>query len=150
MSNYFIDMLSEEEQKVIYYVPTFADFLKKVEKDFAEKPATTDGKVTYSFKELVSRVARRRASLAAAGVKPGDKVGVIARNDLDAMEWFLAVPSYGAILTMLPVQLGAEQITGISMKFGFAALVAADEFKPLTENVNCTVIPSSEIADSEM
>ena len=149
MSNYFVDMLSEEEQKVIYYVPTFADFLKKVEKDFAEKPATTDGKVTYSFKELVSRVARRRASLAAAGVKPGDKVGVIARNDLDAMEWFLAVPSYGAILTMLPVQLGAEQITGISMKFGFAALVAADEFKPLTENVKCTVIPSSEIAESE-
>jgi len=149
MSNYFVDMLSEEEQKVIYYVPTFADFLKKVEKDFAEKPATTDGKITYSFKELVSRVAKRRAVLAAAGVKPGDKVGVIARNDLDAMEWFLAVPSYGAILTMLPVQLGAEQITGISMKFGFAALVAADEFKPLTENVKCKVISSTEIADTE-
>ncbi|MBR1860683.1 MAG: acyl--CoA ligase [Lachnospiraceae bacterium] len=142
-------MLSEEEQKVIYYVPTFADFLKKVEKDFSDKPATTDGTTTYTFKELVCRVAKRRAVLASAGVKPGDKVGVIARNDLDAMEWFLAVPSYGAILTMLPVQLGAEAITGISMKFGFTALVAADEFKPLTENVKCNVISAKEIADSE-
>lgn len=149
MSNYFIDMLSPEEKKVIYYVPTFADFLKKVEKDFPDKPATTDGTVTYSFKELVSRVAKRRAVLAANGVKPGDKVGVMARNDLDAMEWFLAVPSYGAILTMLPVQLGKEQITGISMKFGFSALVIADEFRPLSEDVKCNVISSTEIADEE-
>lgn len=149
MSNYFIDMLSEEEKKVIYYVPTFADFLKKVEKDFADKVATTDGSVNITFKEFVSRVAKRRAVLAANGVKPGDKVGVIARNDLDAMEWFMAVPSYGAILTMLPVQLGAEQITGISIKFGFTALVAADEFKPLTENVKCNVISSKEIGSEE-
>ena len=149
MSDYFKDMLTEEEQKVIYYVPTFADFLKKIEKDFADKPATSDGKVTYTYKELVSRVAKRRSVLAAAGVKPGDKVGVMARNDLDAMEWFLAVPSYGAILSMLPVQLGAEQVKGISMKFGFAALVAADEFKPLTEGLPCKVIASSEIGEAE-
>ncbi len=149
MSDYFIDMLSEEEKKVIYYVPTFADFLKKVEKDFADKPATTDGTTTYTFKELVSRVAKRRAVLAANGVKPGDKVGVMARNDLDAMEWFLAIPSYGAILTMLPVQLGIEQVTGISMKFGFSAFVAAEEFKPLTANLKCKVISSTEIAEEE-
>jgi long-chain acyl-CoA synthetase len=149
MSDYFIDMLSEEEKKVIYYVPTFADFLKKVEKDFADKPATTDGTTTYTFKELVSRVAKRRAVLAANGVKPGDKVGVMARNDLDAMEWFLAIPSYGAILTMLPVQLGIEQVTGISMKFGFSAFVAAEEFKPLTANLTCKVISSTEIAEEE-
>ncbi len=149
MSNYFVDMLTEEEQKVIYYVPTFADFLKKVEKDFGDKPATTDGTVTYDFKEFVSRVAKRRAVLAASGVKAGDKVGVMARNDLDAMEWFMAVPSYGAILTMLPVQLGAEALTGISMKFGFSAMVVADEFRPLTENVKCTVLSTKEIADNE-
>ena len=149
MSNYFVDMLSPEEQKVIYYVPTFADFLRKVEKDFPDKPATTDGSITYSFKELVSRVAKRRAVLASKGVKPGDKVGVMARNDLDAMEWFLAVPSFGAILTMLPVQLGAEQITGISMKFGFSALVIADEFKELAANVSCNIISTKEISEEE-
>ncbi len=149
MSDYFIDMLSPEEKAVIYYVPTFVDFLKKAEKDFADKPATTDGTVTYSFTELVSRVAKRRAVLAANGVKPGDKVGVMARNDLDAMEWFLAVPSFGAILTMLPVQLSAEQITGISMGFGFSAIVIADEFKPLAANVKCSLISTAEIGSEE-
>ncbi|MCR4617892.1 MAG: acyl--CoA ligase [Lachnospiraceae bacterium] len=142
-------MLSPEEQKVIYYVPTFAEMLKKFEKDFADNIATTDGNTSYTFKELVSRVAKRRAVLAAAGVKQGDKVGVMARNDLDAMEWFLAVPSMGAVLTMLPVQLGAEQITGISMKFGFTAMVMADEFKPLAENVKCKIISHKEISDTE-
>lgn len=149
MSNYFVDMLSEEEQKLIYYVPTFPDFLKKIEKDFADKPATSDGKTTYNYKELVSRVAKRRALLASKGIKQGDKIGVMARNDLDAMEWFLAVPSYGAILTMLPVQLGAPQLAGISMKFGFAALVVADEFLPLTEGVACQKISTKEIAETE-
>lgn len=149
MSNYFVDMLSLEEQKLIYYVPTFPEFLQKVEKDFADMPATSDGKITYSFKELVSRVAKRRAVLAANGVKPGDKVGVLARNDLDAMEWFLAVPSYGAILTMLPVQLGQEQVTGISMKFGFSLLVVADEFAEVASKVACAVVSSTTIADNE-
>lgn len=149
MSDYFKDMLSKEELDVIYYVPTFVEFLKKIEKDFADKPATSNGKITYTFKELVSRVAKRRAVLAKNGIKPGDKVGVMARNDLDAMEWFLAVPSYGAILTMLPVQLGPEQLTGISMGFGFSALVIADEFLPLSEKVACTKINTTEIADEE-
>lgn len=149
MSDYFKDMLSEDELKYIYYVPTFVDFLKKIEKDYAEKPAISDGTITYNYKELVSRVAKRRAVLAANGVKPGDKVGVMARNDLDAMEWFLAVPSAGAVLTMLPVQLGAEQLAGISMKFGFALMVVADEFTALTANVSCKVISTKEIADTE-
>ena len=149
MGDYFIDMLSKEEQEVLTYVPTFVDFLQKIEKDFAEKPATSDGKTTYTYKELVSRVAKRRAVLSAKGIKPGDKVGVMARNDLDAMEWFLAVPSAGAILTMLPVQLGAMQLTGISMKFGFAALVIAEEFAPLAEGVACQKIDTKEIAETE-
>lgn len=149
MSNYFEDMLLPEERDYITYVPTFVEFLKKIEKDYAEHPATGDGTVTYTFKELVSRVAKRRAVLEAKGVKAGDKVGVMARNDLDAMEWFLAVPSFGCIVTMLPVQLGAEQLTGISMKFGFTALILADEFAPLAEAVNCTKISTKEIADTE-
>ncbi len=149
MSNYFVDMLTPEEQKVIYYVPTFPEMLKKFEKDFPDNIATTDGTTSYTFKEYVSRIARRRAVLEQMGVKPGDKVGVMARNDLDAMEWFMAVPSYGAILTMLPVQLPAEAVTGLSMKFGFAAIVMADEFKPLAGNVKCPVISSTEISDKE-
>lgn len=149
MADYFVDMLSEEEQKLIYYVPTFVDFLKKIEKDFADKPAVSDGQVTRSYAELVSRVAKRRAVLAENGVKPGDKVGVMARNDLDAMEWFLAVPSAGCILTMLPVQLGAEQLAGIASKFGFSIIVAADEFMSLLSSVDCKTISATAIAEKE-
>lgn len=148
MADYFLDMLTEEEQKVIYYIPTFPDFLKKIEKDFTDMPAISDGKISYTYGELVKRVARRRSVLAENGVKPGDKVGVMARNDLDAMEWFLAVPSFGAILTMLPVQLGEAQLGGISAGFGFSLIVAADEFKPLMGKVTCKVISTSEISEN--
>lgn len=149
MSNYFYEMLKPEDRERLPYLPTIVDLMKKCVNDYADLPAISDKTTTYTYKELYSRVARRRAFLYAHGIEKGAKVAVIARNDLDAMELYLAVTTAGYTLIMLPNALGADALKGISVKFELAAMFVADEFKPLTEGLPCKVFAASSIGDTE-
>ena len=149
MSNYFYEMLKPEDRERLPYLPTIVDLMKKCVNDYAELPAISDKTTTYTYKELYSRVARRRAFLYGQGIEKGAKVAVMARNDLDAMELYLAVTTAGYTLIMLPNALGADALKSISVKFELAAMFVADEFRPLTEGLPCEVFAASSIGDTE-
>lgn len=149
MNKYFDEMMKPEDRERLPYLPTIVDLMKKCINDYAELPAISDKKTTYTYRELYGRVAKRRAFIYEQGIKKGSNIAVMARNDLDAMELFLAVTTAGYTLIMLPNALGAEALKGICGKFELSAMFVADEFKNLTEGLSCKVFDSDSICDYE-
>lgn len=66
------------------------------------RPALTDfhGK-TFTYGDLASRIARLHILYKAAGLKPGDKVALCARNSAEWGVTFLATMTYGAVVVPL-------------------------------------------------
>ncbi len=147
MSNYFFEMLPAEELAQVNYIPTVSEFLTWIENKWADLPAVSDTNITYTYKELCERVARRRALLNGLGLQKGDKIAIHERTSIDAVESFLAATSAGYVAIMLPTQMPAETIIGCCMKFGVKLLIARDEFKENVAGAPCTVISSKDMAD---
>ena len=148
MSHYFHECMTAEALERLPYLPTITELMEKCRRDYAELPAISNKTVTYTYAELYDRVARRRRFLTEAGLKPGDRVAVMARNGLDAMELYLTVTTAGCTLIMLPNALNDMALAGISMKFGLSAMFCEECFMPLTDKVACKVYPSASIADA--
>lgn len=147
---YFENMLTKEALESLPYLPTICALLEKCGRDYAERPAFGDenGEV-IDYRTMLSHVAKRRAFLYEKGLKDGAHVAVMARNTVEAMEWYLAVPSAGCVLMMLPNALSAEALFGICHKFDLNALIAAPEFMPLTEKLPVPVFPTASTSEKE-
>ena len=150
MSNYFHDMLPKEEFERIPYLPTMGQFVDWFTKEYADMPALSDQTNTITYKELGSRIARRRAFIEGLGLPKGSHIGIFDRNSQDAIELYLAVTSAGYVAMNLPAQLPEMALIGSCMKFDIAALFVREEFMPLTAKLQgVKVCPASSIADTE-
>ena len=147
MGHYFHNLLSPEELAQLNYIPTIPEFVTWIEEKWADNKAVSNTEVTYTYKEMCNRIARRRALLNAQGLKQGDIVAIWEKTSIDAVEMFLAVTSAGYIAINLPTQLPAPAIAGCCAKFGVKVLAVRDEFAAQTEGVGCKVISSSAMAD---
>ena len=149
VDNYFYNMVNRDEMETLSYIPTFPEFISFIRERYGDYPAVSNKEITYSYYELASRVAKRVAFIKNQNIEPGSNIAVMARNDLDAMELFLAIPAAGYTVLMLPNALNEAALTGISMKFELAGMFVADEFAPLTGKLSCKVWKSDSIGDEE-
>lgn len=119
---YFYSMLTQEERELLRYMPTVSGLLAFAASQYAERPAISDGNITYTYKQLNERVAARRGCLNKLNINKGDRVAVFAPNTLDAMELYLAIVTNGCVSVMLPAQLDSATLSGICKKFGVSAV----------------------------
>ena len=149
MANYFYDMLPAEEFARIPYLPTVGEFVEWIEKEYADMPALSDQTNTITYKELCTRVARRRAFIEGLGLPKGAHIAIFDRNSQDAIELFLAVTSAGYVAMNFPASLPAPAVAGSCARFDIAAIFVRDEFAPLCEGLNgVKVLPAGSIADT--
>ena len=71
---------------------------------------TDTGVVRTEFGQVVDRVDRLCAALAALGVQQGDRVATLAWNTQQHLELYLSVPCMGAVLHTLNLRLAPEQL----------------------------------------
>lgn len=119
---YFYSMLTSEEKSLLKYIPTVNGLLDFAVDHFADLPAISDGKTTYTYKEFGERVAKRRGYLKSLNFNQGDRIAVFAPNTLDAMELYLAIVTSGYVSVMLPTQLNNTMLMGLCKKFDVSAL----------------------------
>ncbi len=87
--------------------------MRTVSRDSEVATLTDDGVTRATFGEIVERVDRLCAALAALGVKQGDRVATFSWNTQQHLELYLAVPCMGAVLHTLNIRLFPEQLTYI-------------------------------------
>jgi fatty-acyl-CoA synthase len=116
----------------VHFKPlTPIDFLVRSAHVYREKIAVIDGDVRRTYPEMLERVYRFGNHLRAIGVKPGDRVAVLAPNATQLLEAHFAVPLAGGILCALNIRLMPDEIAYILEHCGASIVVYDGEFEPL-------------------
>lgn len=122
---YFERLLTSEDLEQLPLYTTFCELLENCNKKFADCPAISDMTNTVTYGRLYENIAHRRSFLYEQGLKKGDNIAVLAPNGLDAMELYMAIPTAGMTVIMLPSAENAldnGQIRKLIDKFDIKAL----------------------------
>jgi fatty-acyl-CoA synthase len=80
---------------------------------YRNRIAVVDGARRFTYAELNERVHRQASALRALGVRPGDRVAVLAPNSAATLEAHFGVLLVGAVLVMLNTRLQAGELAWI-------------------------------------
>jgi fatty-acyl-CoA synthase len=94
-------------------VLTPLEFLARSGSVYRDYVAVVDEELRLNYAQLQSRVHRLASALAREGINPGDRVAVLCRNRLAALECHFGVPLAGAVLVMLNTRLQSAEIATI-------------------------------------
>ncbi|MFC0389614.1 class I adenylate-forming enzyme family protein [Muricoccus vinaceus] len=107
---------------------TLADLLRRNAALHARRPALMNEGRNWTHAEHLARMRRLRAALAAKGVRPGDRVGVLSQNRAEMLEAYGAAELGGFILVPLNWRLAAPELAAIVADAGPAALLFEDGY----------------------
>jgi len=110
------------------------EFLSRNAIAYCDCTGVVDGDRRFTYSEMQQRVHRFGAALQQAGIVPGDRVAVLARNGVLPLEAHFAVPLIGAVLVTLNIRLQAGELVTILNHSGARMLLGdADLVAPLLE-----------------
>ena len=108
------------------------EFLSRNAIAYRDCTAEVDGNRRFTYSEMQRRVHSFSAALQQAGIAPGDRVAVLARNGLLPLEAHFAVPLIGAVLVTLNIRLQSGELATILNHSGARILLGdADLLTPL-------------------
>lgn len=108
------------------------EFLSRNAIAYGDCTAEIDGDRRFTHSEMQRRVHSFGAALQQAGIAPGDRVAVLARNGVLPLEAHFAVPLIGAVLVPLNIRLQAGELATILNHSGAKILLGeADLLAPL-------------------
>ncbi|HKY92966.1 MAG TPA: AMP-binding protein, partial [Nevskiaceae bacterium] len=89
---------------------SLAGLLSALVRDHGDRLAFVDGTATRTFRAFDEDVARLAGALAAAGVKPGDRVAAMLAAGLPTMTLLFAAARLGAIVVAINWRLAPAEI----------------------------------------
>ncbi|MGN0375643.1 MAG: AMP-binding protein [Butyrivibrio sp.] len=134
---YFEQLLAPEDLAQLPLCYTFCELLENCKKKFADCPAISDMVDTINYGELYDRIAHRRAFLYEQGFEKGDIIAVLAPNGMAAMELYMAIPTAGFTVIMLPAAENAishDCLTKLIHKFDIKGLFIHPSFEKIAAN----------------
>src|ERR1039457_4523619 len=84
------------------------DFARRTRRLHRHRPAGVAGDLRLTYQQFLGRYDRASAALERLGVRPGDRVAVIAPNTHSHLEQYYAVPQLGAVLVPVNFRLTGE------------------------------------------
>ncbi|RBY79928.1 fatty acid--CoA ligase [Geodermatophilus sp. TF02-6] len=105
-----------------------------------DAPAVTHDGTTVTFAELDRAGSAAALALVGAGVRPGDRVAVLAQTGLEYVELLLACARAGAVAVTLNWRLSRPEIADILQDAEPVLVCTAAEFTPLVEDCAVPVV----------
>ncbi|NQT69918.1 MAG: AMP-binding protein, partial [Desulfobacteraceae bacterium] len=115
---------------------TIYDLIQRNAVSFSNKPAwfEADGGSTLTFARYKEKVDRLTGGLQQAGIRKGDRIGVLGKNSLEYFLLYGAAAAVGAIMLPVNWRLSAEEV-GYNLKdCGPVAVFADQEFQELIKD----------------
>ncbi len=148
---YFKGLLADGDFERLKRYKTINELLEDTAKQFSNNIAIRWNGGQKTYKELYEDVAHVRALLLSHGLKKGDHVGVMFRNEYDFVRSILAVTTLGMVAAVMPVTLPSQAIFGLSHKFSLKCLVYASDSSSISVagakamGMNIVLIPNEEL-----
>lgn len=92
---------------------TMIDPLEHAKRLYGDRIAIIDGDRSIGYTELYERCTRLAAGLRSLGVRPGDRVAVLAANGHRYIEAFCGIPAYGMVVVPLNTRLAEPELAAI-------------------------------------
>jgi acyl-CoA synthetase (AMP-forming)/AMP-acid ligase II len=92
---------------------TLGDILRRNAQLFPDRTAIVCGLERVSHRDYLDRADRLAAGLVAQGVKPGDRIAVVARNCPESADLYGATALVGAIMLPVNWRLNADEMTHV-------------------------------------
>ena len=146
-TDYFEQLLKPEDLEKLPLYETYCELLENCKKNFSECPAISDLEVTINYGELYERIAHRRAFLYEQGFQKGDIIAVLAPNCMAAMELYMAIPTGGYTVIMLPATenaLNQDILSKLINKFDIKGLFIHSLFEEIAKNQKIKVYSINE------
>ncbi len=99
------------------------DLLRNPAKRFPDRLAVIEGSRRLTFAEVDRRADQLAAALQARGIEPGDRVALLAMNELEYLEIQVAAQRLGAILVPLNYRLAVPELDFIVRNSGCRLLI---------------------------
>jgi len=110
------------------------DFLARAVYVYGDSTAVVDGGRRFTYRQFAARVERLAAALQAVGVRPGDRVAVLAPNGSCALEAHFGPMRIGAVLVMLNTRLASAELVWILRHCGAKVLLVDPALRRLVES----------------
>lgn len=120
--NYFEAYASKETFERLKLYDTVPSFLDYIEKEYRDLVAIASSDKLITYKELAIDIRKVATVLKNNDIKGKTNVGVICDNNYDFVKTSLGIMSYGAVATLLPVQLDDKTIYGCCLKYQLTCL----------------------------
>ena len=139
-------LLSIEEK---YRYTTIPDFIKYIKREYNTLPALTDGNYSLTYNDLYSLIRKKISYINSLNLKPHSHIGVLTNNSVEAMISFLAIPSSGNILMMIPTQTPIYQYKAILNKFDIDVVFGSNSFSSYSKMSNIPYLNIEETSNDE-
>jgi acyl-CoA synthetase (AMP-forming)/AMP-acid ligase II len=120
-------------------VLTPLDFIARSALAYPDSVAVVEGERRLTYRELYSRTRQLASALVSTGIRPGDRVAVLSRNSLPALECHFGVAMAEAVLVMLNIRLQPAEIASILNHSGARLLLGEphllDPIRPLQSQI---------------
>ena len=100
--------------------------------------ALLTGELAISYADLHRRVQRVASQLQAAGLKPGDRIALLARNDPAFCELMMAASRLGVVLVPVNFRLAGPEVEFILKDSGAKILFVGADLRSLAAGVSAT------------
>jgi fatty-acyl-CoA synthase len=110
------------------------------------RPALIDDSGSVTYRELWDRSHALAVALAARGMGPHTRIGLLSGNRAEFVESLLATSLLGARVVLLNTRLAEPQVRDIAVSEGLDAIIAADELSDLAAKADVPLLSTSECA----
>jgi fatty-acyl-CoA synthase len=108
---------------------TLAAMLDSVAGQYPDRPFVITEQGTLSYAELARWSARLARGLVAAGVRPGERVGLFLPNGAEMIAAWFAAARAGAVAVPISFRLHARELAALLTLSGASALVTMEAFR---------------------
>ncbi len=148
---YFEKLIEPDILEKLPLYDTMCELLEMCRTRYSGQPAVSDMKETITYGQLYDRIACRRTFLYEQGFKKGDIIAVLAPNSMYSMELYMAIPTAGCTVIMIPSAEKAvtpEILAGLIERFDIKGLFAAEGYENVVKGQNTRVFNIYDTADT--
>jgi acyl-CoA synthetase (AMP-forming)/AMP-acid ligase II len=109
------------------------EWLRRSARWYADKDAVIDGARRFTYRQFNERVNRHANGLAVLGIVKGDRVAVVLKNSVEAMEGFGAAAKAGFVHVPINFRLSRREVGDILRHCGARAFFVHREFAALLD-----------------